>query len=115
MEENVTEPCTNCTVEELGQKQTRGDAFLLLDVRTAEELAMASLEGAHHIPLDLLEAELHQLEAWRDGEIVVMCHHGVRSAMAQRFLLSEGFSNVRNLTGGIDAYSSRVDSAISRY
>lgn len=104
-----------CTVQELKAKRDRGDKFVLLDVRTTEELAIASLPGALHIPLHALESALNQLEPHRDAEIIVMCHHGGRSAMAQGFLQSQGFPNVLNLSGGIHAYSLQVDRTIPTY
>lgn len=104
-----------CTVQELKAKRDRGDKFVLLDVRTTEELAIASLPGALHIPLHALEASLNQLEPHRDDAIIVLCHHGGRSAMAQGFLQSQGYSNVLNLSGGIHAYSLQVDRTIPTY
>lgn len=104
-----------CSVQELKSKRDRGDAFVLLDVRTAEELTIASLPGALHIPLHALEASLNVLEPHRDDDIIVMCHHGSRSAMAQGFLLQHGFNNVLNLSGGIHAYSLQVDRSVPTY
>lgn len=102
-------------MEELRGKRAAGDAFLLLDVRTAEELDIVRLDPCMHIPLHELEGALDRLEPWRDREIIVMCHHGTRSGMAQEYLCGRGFLRVRNLVGGIDAYAARVDSALPRY
>ncbi len=104
-----------CSVQELKIKRDRGDAFVLLDVRTSEELTIASLPGALHIPLHALDASLNQLEPHRDEEIIVMCHHGGRSAMAQGFLLQHGFAKVLNLSGGIHAFSLQVDRSVPTY
>jgi rhodanese-related sulfurtransferase len=106
---------SDCTVEELHTKREAGEEFLLLDVRTEQELAIASIDGATHVPMDAVEARLEELHEHRDNEIVVMCHHGGRSAMVQGFLKKAGFNNVRNLLGGIDAYSAKVDQSIPRY
>ena len=105
----------NCSVQELKEKRDRGDAFVLLDVRTEEELAIVQLPGTTHIALHELEESLDQLESHRDAEILCLCHHGGRSAMAQRFLLSEGFKNVKNIPGGIHAYAVEVDSTLPTY
>ena len=51
----------------------------------------------------------------QDNEIVVYCHHGIRSARAVDFLRRQGFSKARNLAGGIDLWSLTVDSAVPRY
>ena len=50
-----------------------------------------------------------------DREIIVFCHHGARSAQVATYLLRNGYSRVRNLAGGIDAWSSLVDPSIPRY
>jgi len=85
----------------------------LLDVRQDEELEIASLAGATHIPLSELPARLAELDPAEP--IVAMCHHGVRSEMAGRLLERNGFADVAHLSGGIDAWSTQVDSAVPRY
>jgi len=85
----------------------------LLDVRGPDEVAQASLPGAVHIPMSEISARLTELD--RATPIVVMCHHGVRSEMAGRFLLRNGFTDVAHLAGGIDAWSRQVDAAVPRY
>lgn len=104
-----------CSVEELYDKRQRNDEFLLLDVRTQQELDRVKLSPCLHIPLHDLENTLDKLAEWREKEIITMCHHGGRSAMAQEFLLSEGFRRVRNLTGGIHEYAEKVDSSLPVY
>jgi rhodanese-related sulfurtransferase len=88
-------------------------ACLLLDVREAMEVELAALPDSLHIPMAELPRQLDQIP--RDATIVVMCHHGVRSAMAADFLERNGFSRVFNLDGGIDAWSCSVDEGIPRY
>tara|TARA_R110001592_G_scaffold191800_1_gene438345 strand:+ start:488 stop:811 length:324 start_codon:yes stop_codon:yes gene_type:complete len=105
----------SCTVTELHTELTGDAKPLLLDVRTAEELTIAHIEDARHIPLDALPMRLDELDAWRDKDIVCMCHHGMRSAHAQQILLSNGFTKVRNLTGGIHAWSVSVDPQVAQY
>lgn len=104
-----------CTVQELKEKRTRGDEFILLDVREADELAIAAVEGACHIPLGALPMRTPELGDWKDKEVICMCHHGMRSARAQQILEHAGFSNVFNLTGGIHAWSVLVDSSVAQY
>ena len=93
----------------------RGDEFLLLDVREQPEWDMARIEGARLAPLSEFEARLAELEEWRGRRIVVHCHHGGRSARACQILSEQGFSNVANLAGGIEAWSLTVDSSVPRY
>lgn len=103
------------TVDELREKQARGDEFLLVDVRTAEELAIASVDGARHLPLDEISMRAEEIADWKEKEVVCMCHHGMRSARAQQILLSAGFTQVRNLTGGIHAWSVHIDPSVPQY
>ncbi len=87
--------------------------IVLLDVREPWEAELASLPGAVLIPLDTLEAALEGLD--RDASIVAYCHHGIRSARAVELLRTHGFSDARNLDGGIDAWSRLIDPAVARY
>jgi rhodanese-related sulfurtransferase len=87
--------------------------LLLLDVREAEELLLARLPGALHIPMSEVPGRLHELDP--DAQIVVVCHHGIRSASVAQFLAQRDFAHVVNLAGGIDAWSATVDPSIPRY
>ena len=100
-------------VEALAARLGGDDPPFLLDVRTPEEWAIARIEGAHLLPLQELAARAEELD--RDREIVVHCHHGGRSAMAARWLAAHGFGRVGNLSGGIDAWSARIDPSVPRY
>jgi rhodanese-related sulfurtransferase len=92
-----------------------GQDFLLLDVRQPEEHARVNIEGARLIPLGELSRRLDEIDAYRDRPIVVHCHHGGRSMQATMFLRQRGFTNVRNMAGGIDAWSLQIDPAKPRY
>jgi rhodanese-related sulfurtransferase len=102
-------------VQELKQKLDRGDDFLLLDVRTPTERDIAAIPQAVLLPLQELDAGHPTLEGWKDREVVCMCHHGGRSARAQQYLLSSGFTNVKNLEGGIHAWSEEIDPSVPQY
>jgi len=104
-----------CMAAELKEKLARGDDFLLLDVRTPQEWEVARIDAAKLIPMDEVRSSMDLLEEHLDREIVVMCHHGVRSASVQGYLTSQGFANVRNLVGGIERYSLEADPRIPRY
>jgi rhodanese-related sulfurtransferase len=101
-------------VELDARKRSNAD-FVLLDVRTEEELAIACLPDCIHIPLSELESRVEELRPYEDREIIVICHHGLRSARAQQFLASRGFGKLTNLSGGIDRYAVQVDPSIRRY
>lgn len=102
----------NLSPEEFKTKLAVGNVYLL-DVRTPEELQIASLAGANNIPLHELPARLGELNP--DASIAVLCHHGVRSEMAGRLLERNGFTNVAHLIGGIDAWSQFIDPEVPRY
>lgn len=86
---------------------------MLLDVREPQEVALVRIEGAVHIPMGEVPARLHELDP--DADIVVYCHHGMRSANVCSFLAQREFHSVANLTGGIDAWAASVDPSLARY
>ncbi len=102
-------------VREVAALQQRGEDFLLVDVRQPEEYQTAAIAGAVLIPLGELAGRLSELEAYRDGRIVVHCHHGSRSMRAVLGLRQHGFAGVQNMAGGIDAWSRLVDPQIPLY
>ena len=103
----------NITVQRLDAMRKSGEEHTLLDVRENEELAIASIDGALHIPMNLLPEKLSQLP--KDRPLVVMCHIGGRSAQVQAWLLSNGYVNAVNLEGGISAWSLEIDPTVPSY
>jgi rhodanese-related sulfurtransferase len=101
------------SVRELARKRSLGEEFVLLDVREDDELAVAALDGALHVPMGQIPARLGEIP--REQEIVVMCHGGVRSDSVAHFLRAQGYARVLNLAGGIDAWSCEVDPQVPRY
>ena len=101
------------TPKELKDRLDKGDKLVLLDVREPWENQLAKLDNSILIPLGTLPNSLSKLD--RNAEIIAYCHHGMRSGDATEFLLQQGFSNVRNLIGGIDAWSIQVDGSVPRY
>lgn len=87
--------------------------ILLLDVREPWEYKIAKIKNSVLIPLDSLLSNIEQLK--QHQETVCICHHGVRSSYAATLLLNEGFTNVNNLAGGIDAWSLNIDNTVLRY
>jgi rhodanese-related sulfurtransferase len=98
---------------DLKRRIDSGDDLSLLDVRELEEIAIATLPSAIHIPMGDIPSSLKQLDPAR--EIIVICHHGVRSAQVSVYLSRMGFERVTNLQGGIDAWSLEVDPKVPRY
>ena len=101
------------TVQELKQKMEQGEKVVLVDVREPWEYNIAKIEGAQLIPLGTLVSEYKKLDP--NGEIVIHCKMGMRSMDATQFLLQQGFKNVKNLTGGIIAWSQQIDPSIPIY
>jgi adenylyltransferase/sulfurtransferase len=97
----------------LDEAMRAGRAVRLVDVREPFEFQIARLPNAELIPL--LQLPRHLADLQTAGEIVVYCHHGLRSAEAQAFLRARGCARVRNLTGGIDRWAVEVDPAMPRY
>jgi len=91
----------------------RGAGVVLLDVREPAEIEIAAVASAMHIPMREIPARLAELD--RDTPLVVMCHSGARSRRVAEYLLANGFSRVFNLSGGIDAWSTQLDSHVPRY
>src|SRR5690242_8489611 len=87
--------------------------LVLLDVREPFEHDLAALPGSRLIPLGELPARLRELDG--HAAIVTYCHHGARSARARDILVAAGFADVRNLTGGIDAWATAVVPRMPRY
>jgi adenylyltransferase/sulfurtransferase len=98
--------------EELKQRLDAGENLFLLDVREEYEYDISNI-GGHLIPLAELPKRVHELDATR--EIIALCKMGTRSAQAVEVLHRAGFDKVRNLTGGIRAWSDRVDPKVRKY
>jgi rhodanese-related sulfurtransferase len=109
------------SVEELARRLTSSDPFVLLDVRETWELQRAAIQDARLEVRPLSELARDGVQGLPlaaqspDAEIYVLCHHGVRSADVSSWLLSLGWTRTFSVSGGIDAYSSRIDSSVGRY
>ena len=101
------------TPQELSARMRRGDTLEVIDVREPYEWRIARIEGSRLIPLGRIGSSVSELP--RDREIVLYCHHGVRSRAAAEFLANQGFEGIWNLTGGIDRWSAEVDPSVPTY
>lgn len=106
-------PVEQMSCAALRDRLARVDRPVVLDCREREEVAIARIEGAVHIPMGDIPSRQTELDP--DAEIVVVCHHGVRANKVAAFLKEQGFTNVKNLAGGIDAWSLEVDPRVARY
>jgi monothiol glutaredoxin len=111
---NPSEPrrVQSLTPKDLKSMLDRGEKIELFDVRTAQERTIAIIDRARHLN-DAEEKRLAALD--RNATLVFHCHHGGRSQRAAERALEQGFTNVYNLEGGIDAWSQTVDPTVARY
>jgi rhodanese-related sulfurtransferase len=86
---------------------------LLLDVREFWEFRICHIEGSRLLPMRQIPGALTEFEP--DRPVVVICHHGIRSQQVAQFLEQQGFSQVCNLRGGVDAWARDVDPAMATY
>jgi rhodanese-related sulfurtransferase len=91
------------TIEELKERMDKGEILNLIDVREEYEFDEFNI-GATLIPLGDLPDRLEEIEAWKDQEILIHCRSGARSGRAKEYLISEGYTNVRNVLGGMLAW-----------
>ena len=105
-------PIRQLSAPELKALLESGIAIELVDVRTEQERATATIDGSR-----LLDQAYHDALLLRDRDtpIVFQCHHGVRSQQAAEYFRREGFRNLHNLQGGIEAWSLLVDPSVPRY
>src|SRR5689334_14919622 len=104
------------TVEELKARVDRGDRLFILDVREPNEFQIARIPGSTLIPLGELPKRLDEVPSGPGApDVVVHCKMGGRSAKAVRQLLDHGFTNVKNVKGGILAWSDRIDPSVAKY
>jgi adenylyltransferase/sulfurtransferase len=111
-EKSVSNGVPEIQVEELKRRLDGKEDFVLLDVREPHEYQICNL-GGKLIPLNDLPNRINELDSSRD--IVVHCKMGGRSAKAVAFLQQAGFAKVKNLAGGITAWSERVDPTVPKY
>ncbi len=97
----------------VAERLNKGDQLHLIDVREPHELKISQIEGADLIPLGSLASHMHELDSAE--EIVLFCKSGTRSARALELLAGAGFRKIRNMRGGINAWSEQVDSSLPRY
>ena len=111
---NVVDGVPQMSVEELKQRLDRGEKPFVLDVREPHEYAIVNL-GAPLIPVGQIGQRLSEIPVGRDEEIVVHCKTGGRSQKAALELKAAGFTNVKNLAGGIAAWAERIDPSLPKY
>ena len=99
--------------DELRARLEQKRPIVLLDVRDEWETRLCRLENSTHIPIEEIEFRTDELNPAE--EIVVYCHHGIRSAAVADYLRGLGFAKAVNLTGGLDLWAQSVDPSMKRY
>ena len=102
-------------VEALQTLMRSKEDFLLVDCREEDEHAIARLEQAQLIPMGQIPSRLAEFERYRRKRIAVLCHHGGRSLQVAHWLRRQGFARAQSVSGGIDAWSERIDPSLPRY
>jgi rhodanese-related sulfurtransferase len=104
------------TPAEVKRRLDAGDKLALIDVREPEEYQAARIESARLIPMRTVPASLPEIEALADeADIVVFCHHGVRSIQVADWLRRQGVENCQSMSGGIDRWSCEIERSVPRY
>ncbi len=102
------------SVSELKERlDSHGLDFVLLDVREPWELQICSLPNSVEIPMGQVPARVDEIDPEQD--VVIICHHGVRSQQIAYYLQSAGYENLYNLRGGISAWSHKIDPSVPTY
>ena len=103
------------TPKQVAERLEQAEPFVLLDCRTDQEREIAVIEPSIHVPLHAVHQHLETLREHEDTEMVVYCHHGVRSLQVTMMLREAGFTDVRSMAGGIDLWSQIVDDKVPIY
>ena len=106
-------PFKQATPAEIRARLDAGEQLRIIDVRERHEYAIAHIEQAELRPMSEIQGWWQELP--RDEELVIMCHHGSRSAQVCAALARAGFERLTNMAGGIDAWSREVDGGVPRY
>jgi len=85
----------------------------MIDVRQDWEHDKCHIEGSVLVPMDQIADNLDSFDS--DEGLVIVCHHGMRSAQVAQFLISSGFTNIMNLAGGLDAWAKEIDPEMEQY
>jgi rhodanese-related sulfurtransferase len=101
------------SVQDLNARLKAGETLVLLDVREPWERNLCALPNSLHAPMQQVPTVINTLNA--AAEVIVYCHTGVRSFHVGKFLEHNGFKNVANLRGGIEAWAREVDNTMARY
>ncbi len=101
------------TPAELKQKLDAGEKLVLIDVREPWEHEICRIDGARLLPMRMIPANLQSLDV--DELVICYCHHGMRSLDVTVWLQKQGVESARSLAGGIERWSTEIDTKVPRY
>jgi len=101
------------TPSEVKSMMDRGEKFLFVDVREKWEFETSWIQGAVLVPMGEIPSNLAKFE--EAGNIILFCHHGIRSLDAAAWLRSQEVSGAKSMAGGIDRWSAEIDPTVPRY
>ena len=102
------------TVTELQQRlEEPVNNFILIDVREPWELEVCSFPSAIEIPMGQVPGRVEEIDP--DQDVIIVCHHGIRSQQVAYYLQNAGFEKLFNLRGGIDAWAREIDPSMATY
>ena len=108
-------PETEIRAQELHRRLLNDEDLLLLDVREPPEWEIAHIKGAELIPVGELPLRWQEIAEFKDRPVVTYCHKGMRSLRALKHLRGVGFTNVKSLYGGVDAWADQIEPDLARY
>lgn len=104
------------TPRDVSARLNAGTPTVLIDVREPQEFSICRIAGSELVPMNTVPAELQRLESLADaGDIITICHHGVRSLQVAYWLRQQGLENCFSMAGGIDRWSLEIDPTVPRY
>jgi len=102
------------TPREVKDRLDRGEKLRLVDVREPYEFQQSRIEGSELIPMRTVPQAVATLQGG-EAELVVLCHHGIRSLQVVGWLREQGIESCASMAGGIDRWSREIDPAVPRY
>ncbi len=104
------------TANDVKHRLDAGEVLQLIDVREPFEHQIARIANSELIPMNTVPAALQQIEHKADGGVlIVFCHHGMRSLSVVNWLRQQGVTDCQSMSGGIERWSTDVDSSVPRY
>lgn len=110
------DPAWEISVQDVKDRLDAGQSLLLVDVRQPEEHEHCRIEKSLLFPLPRLQSAVEEIRQLAQGQsVITYCHHGHRSVQAAAMLREAGIGRVMSMAGGIDAWSTEIDSSVPRY